>query len=873
MFRLKNFSKLKLLALLLIISFNSDYLFSQIKVFERPTDTELKNTGLFFESSTRKKIDLNGTWLVSFNDGVNFNKFSVPMAYDFNGNTLFKKNFEISEDLINSYSFIFVAEGIEYESEIKINNNFVSKHTGGGGPIIVALTDGILNTANEITLSVSNKPDFRNTIPLSDQINYSKIYGGINKDIYIIAVPKLYILKNYLNYTLDNLLSVKLKNTVDLKSSNLLKYLDSSQSKEFYLQTKVYKRSDNSEINESEAAVSGLVKFSIGENNTVKSENDVTINNPVIWTPGTPELYIVKTLILDSKEKIIDEYITETGFTNLTIKNNQIFQSGKQFRLNGINYYEDQPKYASALDFKVTENDLKNIKMLGFNAVRVPGKSAHPYIVNLCNRLGLFLFQEIPFNETSESYLDDEKYIRLNFNYIFEIIERDRNAPCIFAWGIGNDFDVTNNASLNYVKAASSLADSLNKRFTYYTSRANTEDICSEEVDFVGINFYENNYEYIKNTFSEISNKSKPVSSRKNGNIFISNYGLNIQNNNTNGFSDIKSQEAQMKFLSECYNKFSQAGITNFISSYADWNSSNPLNYPLDANSNLKTNGLYTFNREQKRSTDFIKRILYNEDLPRIQEGNTLKEFPYIFIITGIILILIFIYFVNRDKKFRSGLVRCLYKPTYFYTLVKDQMIVTTGYNLLLSFLISIGIALYFSSLFYFYRDNNSFDMILAKIFTNDATKISVSEIINNKVYLLFLLTVLNILLTFLTAVFLFIISFYTKGKSYFKNIYTVCVWSTLPMIFFLFLGTVFYKLADSNPSYISFSIWAFVILYFLYLNRILIGAKSLFEIRTGKVYLYGFIIIFVIFALIYSYFLFFTGATETINLISGFSK
>ncbi|MCY7362409.1 MAG: hypothetical protein LH629_10155, partial [Ignavibacteria bacterium] len=184
-----------------------------------------------------------------------------------------------------------------------------------------------------------------------------------------------------------------------------------------------------------------------------------------------------------------------------------------------------------------------------------------------------------------------------------------------------------------------------------------------------------------------------------------------------------------------------------------------------------------------------------------------------------------------------------------------------------------IGIALYFSSLFYFYRDNNSFDMILAKIFTNDATKISVSEIINNKVYLLFLLTVLNILLTFLTAVFLFIISFYTKGKSYFKNIYTVCVWSTLPMIFFLFLGTVFYKLADSNPAYISFSMWAFVILYFLYLNRILIGAKSLFDIRTGKVYLYGFIIIFVIFALIYSYFLFFTGATETINLISGFSK
>ena len=53
----------------------------------------------------------------------------------------------------------------------------------------------------------------------------------------------------------------------------------------------------------------------------------------------------------------------------------------------------------------------------------------------------------------------------------------------------------------------------------------------------------------------------------------------------------------------------------------------------------------------------------------------------------------------------------------------------------------------------------------------------------------------------------------------------------------------------------------------------IIIGAKSLFDIRTGKVYLYGLIIIFVIFALIYSYFRFFTGALETYDLISVLNK
>jgi len=387
-------------------------------------------------------------------------------------------------------------------------------------------------------------------------------------------------------------------------------------------------------------------------------------------------------------------------------------------------------------------------------------------------------------------------------------------------------------------------------------------------VDFVGINFYDKDYNKVIENTADITNRSKPVENRKNVNIFVSYYGIKIENSNSNGFSDPRSQESQMKYLSECFPKISKAMFGNFIASYADFNSENPLNHPLDANPNLNTSGLYTFNREQKRSAEFAKRILNNEDLPRIQEGNFVKELPYIFIVTGVTIILILIYFVNRDKKFRSNLLRCLYKPTYFFSLVKDQMIVSTGYNILLAFCISIGLGLYFSSIIFYYVDNNSFDMILAKIFSDGHAKIVFSNIANNKFYLITSLTALNLLLTFFTAFFLYFISFYTKGKSYLKIIYSICVWSTLPMLVFLFIGTVLYKLSDTNPAYINITMWLFAILYFLYLNRLIIGAKTLFDIRTGKVYIYGTVIILLLFMIIYSYFYFFTGATETIDLV-----
>lgn len=862
-----NISVFPLLTLLFFLS-NFQGAYSQIKVYERPTGEGQINTGLFFESDTRKRISLNGQWDISFNEGLSYDKFIIPIAYDFKGDALYKKKFSVPDDILNFYSFIFVAEGIDYESEIKINNNFIAKHTGGGTPVISPLADGIISANNEIAVKVSSGLNYRNTVPLSDQINYSKVFGGISKDIYIIAVPKLFVFNSYIKYTVDNLLSVKVSGIIEVKSTNLFNTIDTSYTGEMFVQTRIIRKSDSSE-----AGISTRNQFTIGENNSLKITCDLSIPNAVLWTNELPEIYIAQTNITDKDGNVIDQHNVETGFTNLTERNGQIFISGRQIKINGINYYEDQPKYATALDYSDLEKDLRNIKAMGFNAVRVPGRCAHPYIVNICNRIGLFLLQEIPLNELAEDYFEDEKYARLNENYLADIIERDKNAPCIFAWGIGNDFDVSSEASRQYVMSAVALTDTLNKRFTYYTSKAGNEDICSELVNFVGINFYERSYEKIIASVTELTNKAKPPANRKNNRLFVSYYGLNIENGNSNGFSDIRSQEAQMKFYNELFPKVSQAFLGNFMAAYADWNSENPLNYPLDINQNLKTNGLYTFNREQKRSVDFVKRILNNEDLPRIQEGNHKADFPYAFIIIGLGVILLLIYFVNRDKKFRTSLVRCLYKPTYFYFLVKDQMIISTGYNLLLTFCISIGLALFFSSIMTYYAANNSFDMILAKIFTSDSLKMFFTKIVNNKFYLITSLTVINLLLTFLTAFFLYFISFYTKGKSFFKNIYTVSIWSTLPMLIFLFAGTVIYKLSESNPVYIKISMWIFIILYVLYLNRIILGAKSLFDVRTGKVYLYGILIIFFIFAIIYSYFYFFTGALETMSLVSNLTS
>ncbi|HTP12155.1 MAG TPA: hypothetical protein VMM37_00925, partial [Bacteroidota bacterium] len=88
------------------------------------------DAGLDPDTPTRSKIDLAGDWQYSL-DGENWGGTKVPGSVDYVGTVTFQRKFRVGEDLINGCSFRFVAFGINYESEVFINDVFIGKHVGG----------------------------------------------------------------------------------------------------------------------------------------------------------------------------------------------------------------------------------------------------------------------------------------------------------------------------------------------------------------------------------------------------------------------------------------------------------------------------------------------------------------------------------------------------------------------------------------------------------------------------------------------------------------------------------------------------------------------------------------------------------------------
>ncbi len=860
---IKTLSYSKLFPILFSLLLTVSGLYSQVKIFERPPLLDKQNTGLSYESITRQKLDLNGEWDLSFNEGETFTKVSVPIAYEFSGSALFKKQFNVTQSILSNYSFILIAEGIINESSIRINGVFIVNNKNAFIPIVLPIDEDIIREQNTIEISVNSELSTVNTIPLANQLNYSRLYGGITKDIYIIAVPKVCVLSSDLSYNLSGYNNVTFDNKVNIRSSSL----DGFNRNQFGIKTQVIDKSTGETVFESP-----VTPFTVENFQSTIVDHSFNFPNPKLWSFEKPNLYVFKTQIIDSSG-VIDELQSEIGIRRVQVKGQTVFINGKEYNLKGINYYEDSPDYASALDYYGVEGDLKNIKDLGINCIRVPGRTPHPYIVNLCNKLGLLLFCEIPFNEVPSALLDNNEYVEGSLNYLEGAIRTYKNNPSIIAWGIGNNFDVTKTVSADYVRLAKERANSLDGRPVYYTTRNFNEDMCEEFADFRGLDLIGNKMDNLKEFITALTGNLFKLKNKPAKPVFISSYGLSIENENRNGARDLHSIEAQAQYIIEVYKVVSKQFFVNFISSYADLNSERPLNYRHNYNPFLQTNGIFTIYREPKQAALFVKRVINNQDTPKILEGNPAEEDSQIFLIAGIVLNIGLIFLIFNVRKFQEYSVKSLLRPTNFFQFASEQMLIPTTLNFFLCLLISFGLGLFFSSVFYFYRESILFDMVLANIWWADSLKILFSEVTNSPLYSIFFLTGVFFLVQLLISLFVFILSFFLSGRAYYKNVFTVTIWSALQMVIFLPIGTVIFKLAQVDTEYVYLSVILFIILLIIYIIRIIKGARTIYNLHSFKAYSYGLAITIAIFGGFYAYFYFVKHTQYIISLINSYLK
>ncbi len=176
----------------------------------------------------------------------------------------------------------------------------------------------------------------------------------------------------------------------------------------------------------------------------LKIENSVMIKNPSLWGPSTsqePNLYVAVTRLY-ADGKIIDEYQTRFGIRSLEFDPVKgLILNGKPLRMQGVNQHHDLGALGAAFNTRAAERQLEMLAEMGCNAIRMAHNPPAPELLDLTDRMGFLVIDEI-FDcwERGKTPLD----FHLIFKDWYEadtraFIRRDRNHPSIIAWSFGNE--------------------------------------------------------------------------------------------------------------------------------------------------------------------------------------------------------------------------------------------------------------------------------------------------------------------------------------------------------------------------------------------------------------------------------------------------
>ena len=177
------------------------------------------------------------------------------------------------------------------------------------------------------------------------------------------------------------------------------------------------------------AAVRDIPAKKIGAGASLTVSCVLPVPHPKLWSPESPALYHLKTTAWSGK-KIIDETETTFGLRTITFDPNQgMLLNGKHVEIKGVCMHQDQAGVGVALPDALQEFRVRRLKEMGCNAIRCSHNPPTPELLDVCDKLGLFVLPENRLMGVTPELLD-----RLQ-----RMIRQDRNHPCVFAWSLGNE--------------------------------------------------------------------------------------------------------------------------------------------------------------------------------------------------------------------------------------------------------------------------------------------------------------------------------------------------------------------------------------------------------------------------------------------------
>ncbi len=796
---------------------------------------------LFFDiTDSRKIISLNGEWKIYSADDEKRNKVSVsvPSIFQGKGEFVFEKSFKLSSDEINGSRMKLVFFGLNYTADISLNKNIIYRHSGGEFPFSIDVPRDILKSDqdNLISVKLSYKLDSENTIPLKQRFLFPQNFGGIIRDVFLHLTPNINIkeltLKKSINFS-NKKASVEIQSVIENKEFKKLN--DTIEAvNSFTIKVKAYAPDGKTQISGND------FKFELKLNREIEVKQSILINDPILWSPETPGSYIIR-LELYRGDQLVDLTDKSIALFELGLKDDNLLLNAKAGNLKGVTFLPSFNEFGSLSSYSQMEKDLVLIKETGFNAVRFSKSVPHPYYLKLCEEIGLIAFVEIPVGSIPEGLANDQNFMVRSRNFLNNFLKAYSEYSAVGAVGFGSSY-------MSRFDSHQSLLTDLGGKvkeqyeFLTFASFIGFDIDKIENIDLYGIELFNISISDIKNDLTELKEKLGT------GRFFISEATYTVNIGETDGYVNEYSYEAQAKYFDELFNFAEDVKLSAFfINTMYDVKGDFPSllsGYDAGLFYNI---GLAGADRNLSRlAYKVVNARLKNTEKVTIPIGSNKDDAPMVFIVLGLLLAISLGILVNSGRKFREDASRALLRPYNFFADVRDQRILSAYHSLFLAVIISITAALLTSNILFFLKTNILFEKILLS-FGSPNLLFAVGYFAWNPLSSLIWLSIMFIAAIVLLTLIVRSASMFVKTKVYLTSAFFVIIWAFLPLVLFIPVGIILYRLLMADIANIYFFV-VFAIFTFWLIYRLMKGIYVIYDVSAGPVYFYSILLFLTVF-------------------------
>ena len=239
---------------------------------------------------------------------------------------------------------------------------------------------------------------------------------------------------------------------------------------------------------------------SVGTGGAIRSANaSVTIQNPKLWGPlpaQTPNMHVAVTrLYAAGQAEPLDTYLTPFGIRSVTYSGDGVRVNGQRVYLQGVCQHHDLGSLGSAFNTVAAERQLEMLRDMGSNAVRTSHNPPAPELLDLADRMGILVLDEIFDTWGSHKTRNDFQTIFADWSEpdLRSFVRRDRNHPSIWAWSYGNEVSEQGQGT-NGANQARRLRDITReedptRQSTVGMNNAGPDTPFVEVVDMIGLNY------------------------------------------------------------------------------------------------------------------------------------------------------------------------------------------------------------------------------------------------------------------------------------------------------------------------------------------------------------------------------------------------